>query len=460
MWRIRHYKVVARVIGDTRRRHAGDAGRGARPADPPVVLPGALAGPERAHRAVAGAADGDGDRCATRQSSSCSGSSGWTRSTRRGTRRCAAELLRDYLAANGVECELLRARAGAREPRRAPARRRRADASRSSATPTPCSPTRRVAARPWSGELVDDEVWGRGALDMKDQVAASAVAFASLAREGFRPPGDLVFVAAADEEVGEGFGLEWLCRGASRRGPRRLRAQRGRRRAGRARRRALYLCATAEKMSAPFLLRVHGRSGHASMPGIADNALVKAARLIERLGAYRPEPRSDPRWPASSTRVLGELPRARATRSTRLRGVDPLAAELVEPLLSLHALADDDRGLRAAERDPGRCEVTVDCRLLPGQHAGGRRAAAPRRARRRRLRARVDRALRRHALAARHPALGRDRGLRRGRSSPARGSRRSAAPASPTPTGCARRSARSRTASSRCGRWIPSSPRG
>ena len=46
---------------------------------------------------------------------------------------------------------------------------------------------------------------------MKNQVAASAVAIASLAREGFKPAGDLVFVAAADEEVGKNFGLQWLC---------------------------------------------------------------------------------------------------------------------------------------------------------------------------------------------------------------------------------------------------------
>ena len=57
--------------------------------------------------------------------------------------------------------------------------------------------------------------------------------------------------------------------------------------------RALYLCSTSEKMSSPFRLRVHGRAGHASMPGIADNALAKAAPLIERLAAYRPEPRLD-----------------------------------------------------------------------------------------------------------------------------------------------------------------------
>src|SRR5258706_65730 len=64
---------------------------------------------------------------------------------------------------------------------------------------------------PWSGELRNGQVWGRGALDMKGQVAASAVAIASLAREGFEPSGDLIFAATADEEVGDGFGLSWLC---------------------------------------------------------------------------------------------------------------------------------------------------------------------------------------------------------------------------------------------------------
>src|SRR5574340_367520 len=57
---------------------------------------------------------------------------------------------------------------------------------------------------------------------------------------------------------------------------------------------AIFQATTAEKMSAPFLLRVRGRSGHASMPGIADNALVKAARLIERIAAFRPEPQLGP----------------------------------------------------------------------------------------------------------------------------------------------------------------------
>ena len=115
---------------------------------------------------------------------------------------------------------------------------------------------------------------------MKGQVAASAVAIASLAREGFEPDGDLIFVAAADEEVGVDFG----CSVALREHPEAVRAEyvlnEGAGERVEIGGRPFYLCSTAEKMSSPFMLRVHGRSGHASMPGIADNALVKAAPLI------------------------------------------------------------------------------------------------------------------------------------------------------------------------------------
>ena len=102
------------------------------------------------------------------------------------------------------------------------------------------------------GRARDGQVWGRGALDMKGQVAASAVAIASLAREGFEPAGDLIFVAAADEEVGEDFGLQWLCEAHPEAVRAEYCAQRGRRRPRRAGRRPFYLCSTAEKMSAPF----------------------------------------------------------------------------------------------------------------------------------------------------------------------------------------------------------------
>ena len=65
---------------------------------------------------------------------------------------------------------------------------------------------------PWSGELRDGCVWGRGALDMKGQVAAEAAAAIALCEEGWRPAaGELMLVFTADEETGADYGAQWLC---------------------------------------------------------------------------------------------------------------------------------------------------------------------------------------------------------------------------------------------------------
>jgi acetylornithine deacetylase/succinyl-diaminopimelate desuccinylase-like protein len=219
---------------------------------------------------------------------------------------------------------------------------------------------------PWSGEVRDGELWGRGALDMKGQVAAEAVVLASLAREGFEPAGDLVFAACADEEVGQGFGLPWLCAEH----PDAVRTDFALNEGAGERMelfgRPFYLCSSAEKMSSPFRVRVHGRAGHASMPAIADNALVKAAPLIERLAAYEPELRLGPETTAMVEAMTGgDLDASQALALAR--DEDPAAAELLEPLL---AFTLSPTMISASERRnviPSVCDVTVDCRLLPGQ---------------------------------------------------------------------------------------------
>src|SRR5947207_183879 len=204
-----------------------------------------------------------------------------------GNETLAANVLRAYLEKNGVACELY-----AKVPERAnlvariSGRGEGPSLALLSHTDTVLADPAEWQVDPWSAELRDGEIWGRGALDMKGQVAASAVAMASLAREGFEPKGDVIFIAAADEEVGVDFGLAWLCREH----PEAVRAEYSLNEGAGDRveigGRPFYLASTAEKMSSPFVLRVHGRSGHASMPGIADNALVKAAKLIERLGEF------------------------------------------------------------------------------------------------------------------------------------------------------------------------------
>ena len=227
---------------------------------------------------------------------------------------------------------------------------------------------------PWSGDLVDGEVWGRGALDMKGEVAASAVALASLAREGFEPSGDLIFVAAADEEVGDDFGLQWLVREH----PEAVRCEFALNEGAGDRvvldGRPVYLCAAAEKMTAPFIVRVRGRSGHASMPGLADNALLKAAPLIERISAYRPEPEHGPETEGFFRALTGEVPPADKAVETA-RAIHPLAGDLIEPLLQMTFAPTVISASQKRNVIPAVCEVTVDCRLRPGQTPADAEAA-------------------------------------------------------------------------------------
>jgi acetylornithine deacetylase/succinyl-diaminopimelate desuccinylase-like protein len=286
-----------------------------------------------------------------------------------GNETVAAELLRDYLEPFGVDCELY-----ARVPERANlvARiRGRGDGPRLlllSHTDTVLADPAEWSVDPWSGELRDGHVWGRGALDMKGQVAANAVAIASLARDGFEPSGDLIFAATADEELGEGadYGLSWLCREH----PEAVRCDYAVNEGAGDRvevgGRVLYLCSSAEKRSSPFILHVHGRSGHGSMPGIADNALVKAAWLIARLGEFAPEPRLTPETEGFLSAAADRVPTADQALALA-REIDPVVAELIEPLLGLTVSPTMIEASQKRNVIPGRCEVTVDCRLLPGQ---------------------------------------------------------------------------------------------
>ena len=63
---------------------------------------------------------------------------------------------------------------------------------------------------PFGGEVVDGDVWGRGAVDMLNLTATMAVAFRDLARSGFTPRGTLVYLAVADEENLGTWGAEHL----------------------------------------------------------------------------------------------------------------------------------------------------------------------------------------------------------------------------------------------------------
>src|SRR3954447_26885248 len=142
---------------------------------------------------------------------------------------------------------------------------------------------------PWSGDLVDGVVWGRGAQDMKSQTAAECAAALELAESGWRPAhGDLLVIVVVDEETGGDDGAIWLCdnhpdlvrcdfllnEGAGTVIPHRDER--------------LYGVCTAEKGVFRFSLTTRGAAGHASMPNVADNALPKLVPLLEALATRRP----------------------------------------------------------------------------------------------------------------------------------------------------------------------------
>jgi acetylornithine deacetylase/succinyl-diaminopimelate desuccinylase-like protein len=291
-----------------------------------------------------------------------------------GNETAAAELLRDYLAASGVESQLI-----AKVPERANLVARIPGGGGPSLlllchTDVVYADPADWTVPPFSGDLRDGVVWGRGALDMKSQVAANAVTIASLAREGFTPSGDLIFAATADEEQGgggsgdNGYGLQWLCEehpdavrcdyAINEGGGERLELADGT---------PVYQATVAEKMTAPFRLIVHGRAGHASMPRIADNALVNATKLIERIAAYRPEPQIGPEVEAFLRALLGEVPPAHDA-AARVAKLDPAAGALVEALLAPTFSPTIISASQKRNVIPAVCEVEVDCRLLPGQH--------------------------------------------------------------------------------------------
>ena len=153
---------------------------------------------------------------------------------------------------------------------------------------------------PFGGELIDGEVWGRGAVDMLNLTSSMAVAFRHLAESGFRPAGDLIYFGVADEESGSAHGARWMADHHAEA----IRAdyvltENGGLHSGPAEAPVVGVN-IAEKGVAWRRLVVRGTPGHGSMPfrpgGRVDNALVVTAGVVQRLADYRPAPRFHELW--------------------------------------------------------------------------------------------------------------------------------------------------------------------
>ncbi|MCP2167582.1 M20/M25/M40 family metallo-hydrolase [Goodfellowiella coeruleoviolacea] len=225
---------------------------------------------------------------------------------------------------------------------------------------------------PFSGEIADGYVWGRGAVDMKDMIAMVLSVLAAWSRTGRRPRRDLVLAFVADEEDRGDVGAHWLVKhhaelfadcaaaisesgGYSYAVPT---ASGGLVR--------LYPVATAERGTAHLRLTAQGRAGHGSRRN-DDNAVVTLIEALARLTAHQ--------WPVQLTpTVRAFLERTSAALGVTadlsdvdgtLRRLGPAAALAESTVRNSTTPTVLDAGYKV-NVIPGAAAAEVDTRVLPG----------------------------------------------------------------------------------------------
>jgi acetylornithine deacetylase/succinyl-diaminopimelate desuccinylase-like protein len=297
-----------------------------------------------------------------------------------GDERAAQEYLADHLTQAGFDCELL----GAEPGRPNLLARLHAAGGSDEAHHTGPRPGRArtlcylghvdtVLAdpaewthEPWAGDLAEGFLWGRGALDMKSQVAAEVAACASLARSGWRPAsGELLLAVVVDEETGGELGAQFLtethpekvrCDLLVNEGGGAVFEYGGTRRYG--------VCC-AEKGVFRFTVTTDGVAGHASMPGMGENALLKMAPVLERFAARQPSYQLTSE-PQALLRGIGEDPGDPVGSVARLRAADARLATMFEPMLGVTFTPTRITASEKINVIPSRAELRVDCRVPPG----------------------------------------------------------------------------------------------
>ncbi len=222
---------------------------------------------------------------------------------------------------------------------------------------------------PFCGDVIDGEIWGRGAIDMLNITASMAVAFKELARTGFQPEGDIIYFGVADEEAGGVWGARWMADhhwdaiacdyvltemgGWSHSDGRKVGISVG------------------EKGIAWRRLTVKGTPGHGSMPYGADNAVLKAAEVVKRLGDYRPTAKLDEMW-AARVMATDLAPDVKAGLLDPARLEATLAMLPVPTARLLHACTHTTispnvvHGGVKTNVIPDEVNIDVDIRTLPG----------------------------------------------------------------------------------------------
>lgn len=232
---------------------------------------------------------------------------------------------------------------------------------------------------PFGGEVADGAIWGRGAVDMKNQVAANLMVLLLLQREGVALGRDVILAATADEEAGSVWGAQWLWE--HRRDL--IDAEYGLNEAGGQRveigGRPFYTVQVGEKGAARMRLTARAAPGHASVPR-DDTAIYRLGKAIVRLHEFQPptiitEPVA--RFLRTFAGALGTEMGTQVERIIARPSWDALAALPLDEQqrLALRATTHNTAvptivgGGHRINVIPSEVWVDVDGRILPGQDA-------------------------------------------------------------------------------------------
>ena len=220
---------------------------------------------------------------------------------------------------------------------------------------------------PFSGDIRDGSVWGRGALDMKDMDAMMLVVARDFARGNFTPPRDIVFAFVADEEDTGEYGAWFLVKEHPElfEGVKTAIGESGGFPVYLPNNERIYPIATGERGSAWMNLTARGTAGHGSRKNV-DNAVANLADVVSKLSRYE--------WPV---RITPTVERLLTVLSDHLQiTVDPSDPKSLEKLGSAARLVESVltnsvnlTGLTAGYKVnviPSEALATIDGRLLPG----------------------------------------------------------------------------------------------
>lgn len=237
------------------------------------------------------------------------------------------------------------------------------------------------SADPFSGLVKDGFVWGRGALDMKSMTAMEVMVMKLLKRNGVKLRGDVVLAATADEEKGGEMGAGWLVREHSEKVRADYVLNEGGGLALPLGNRNLYTVQTAEKGILWFRVKAKGQPGHGSVPGTADNAILRINSVIEKIRNYHPEIKIVPVVREYIDEIAKQDRTARPCLTSLLEDPDRGDNALDEFAKQDKSLAEEFRAkvkmtitptmIQGGVKEniiPSECEAVFDCRILPGQN--------------------------------------------------------------------------------------------